>query len=632
MNEMPGTDIASSIETSAEASIETPVAAPLDTPAALAARRRDAALLVVGLAQGVVLWALWYFAAEGRMLAGSPRIVMPIVFAALAMPIALYWSIDAVIGRTERLLMVLVLGLLFGFIGWHQAATSIDPSGRGIASPFQGVRPQVVVAAFVAGAMLLHLWVCRRSHRYHEYFDLTWRNAIATAFAILFAGATWAILFAGAGLLRTVHITTVRDLLGEAWFRLPVTTLAIAFGFVMARRWSAMTLALRRAWLSLNAWLLPVALGFGVVWVLAIPFAGRAGDGDRTLTSARLLWFLALAVCFLNAAWQDGRSPAITSRRLRRALRWAWLATIPIALFAAWSIVPRVGQYGWTEDRIWGALVAAMALAYAVGYPAPRVHDPRWMPWVGRINVWVAVLASLAIIALLTPIADARRLAVASQVDRALANGTAGVDPPRVDTAWLRWQAGSYGIEGLRRLAAEGGPDIADAARAELARTRRYPGAAMAEAPDAAGAAIEAWRDPDAEASIAALRAWAEADDDVADRDRPRGERRWSADRRFVGDCFASGWRCGAWLQQIDGEGEPELMLLLFGAHPGSDRLLVYRQQAGAFERIGLAELPRRESFGAWRDAIEATLPQVVSPRLPELQFGEDRIHLAPRE
>src|SRR5690606_2705287 len=468
MHETPGTDIALPAGTPVGPALAGPIDdrdAP-DAHATLAARYRDAALLAVGLAQGIVLWALWYFASEGQPLAGSPRIVMPIVFAVLAMPIAVYWSTDAIIGRRERFAMVLVLGLLFGFIGWHQAATSVDPFGREIASPFQGIRLQVVLAAFAAGIMLLHHWVCRRSHRYHEYFDLSWRNAIATAFATLFAGVAWAILYAGAGLLRTVHITAVRDLLGEPWFQLPMTTVAIAFGFVMARRWSAMTLALRRAWLGLNAWLLPVALAFGVAWVLAIPFAGQGDGGDRTLTSARLLWFLALAVCFLNAAWQDGHSPAIASRRLRRGLRWAWCATIPIALFAAWSILPRVGQYGWTEDRIWGALVAAMALAYAVGYPAPRARDPRWMPWVGRINVWVAVFASLAIVALLTPIADARRLAVASQVGRALAHDIGDADPARVDTAWLRWQAGTYGVEGLRRLAERGRPRLAEAARA----------------------------------------------------------------------------------------------------------------------------------------------------------------------
>ncbi len=596
--------------------------------AARAARRADAVLLVVGLDQGLVLWTLWYFAADGRLLTGSPRIVLPLVFAALAMPIAVYWSVDAIIGRTERILMVLALGLLFGFIGWHQASTSVDPTGREIASPFQGVRLQVVVAAFVAGTMLLHLWVCRGARRYHEYFDLSWHNAIATAFALLFAGATWAVLFAGAGLLRTVNISAVAGLLEEEWFQLPMSTTAIAFGFVTARRWSAMTLALRRAWLTLNAWLLPVALGFGIAWVLAMPFTGYDGGSERTVTSGRLLWFLALAVCFLNAAWQDGHSPAIASRRLRSALRWAWFATIPIALFAAWSIVPRVGQYGWTEDRIWGALVAAMALAYAAGYPAPRAHDPRWMPWVGRINVWVAVVASLLVVALLTPLADARRLAVASQVGRALGNG---VEPARFDAAWLRWQAGTYGVEGLRRLAAEGRPGIADAARAELAKTRRYPGGLPAPAPDAAVAAIEAWRTADGAAPVAELQAWFEGAAATGSRPRPAiGRHGWRDEGWPARACLTSGWRCGAWLQDIDGDGQREVMLLLYGQYEGQDELLVYRHEADAFERIATASLPRRESFDAWRGAIETALPEVLAPRLPELQVGEDRIHLAP--
>src|SRR5690606_16743400 len=195
------------------------------------------------------------------------------------------------------------------------------------------------------------------------------------------------------------------------------------------------------------------------------------------------------------------------------------------------------------------------------------------------------------------------------------------------------WQAGTYGVAGLRRLAAEGGPDVAESARVELARTSRNGDGLAAQEPDATAAVIEAWRTEEGAVPVAELLSWFEGIDTGAIPVAPGSvipKLGWHDEGWPARACPAGGWRCGAWLQDIDGDAANEIMLLLFGLHEGGDQLLVYRHEAGAFERIAVASLPRRESFDAWRSAIEAAPPQLLQPRLPELQVGEDRIHLAP--
>lgn len=579
----------------------------------------DAGLPAVGLAQGLGLWALWFFASKGQVLAQAPARVSALVLALLAMPIALYWTVDARIGRGERLLLVLACGLLFGYIGWHQAATSVNPLAEAIGSPWENLRFANVAAALGAGIVLVHLWACRKADAYAELFELTWHNAIATGFAVLFTVLAWAILYAGAGLLFTVDIRIARDILGEEWFALPASTLMLAFGFVRVRRRPELIVGLRRAWLGVTAWLLPVALAFGLVWVLAMPFAKTMPDADRRLSAGGLLVYLLLSIGFLNAAWQDGRTPAIRKRAWQVLLRWLWLVTIPVALYVAWAIAVRVGQHGWTERRIWSAFLAVLCLAWTLGYALPARRGRGWLPWVGRVNVLVAILAAVGALALLMPPADARRLAAADQLHRALA---ADADPQDVDLAWLRWRAGSYGLAALQQLAERGSPALAAAARAELARKSRFEGPVFA--PESMPP-LESWRAQDGSAPVAALQDWITGLDARADALDPDTV-------RIARQCRTPGWQCAAWLQELETGGEPAVALLAFHPGAGLGQILVLSRTDTGFERLGTARLPRRRSMDAWRSAVEAQAPQALAPLLPDLQIGGSRIHLVPRE
>jgi hypothetical protein len=79
---------------------------------------------------------------------------------------------------------------------------------------------------------------------------------------------------------------------------------------------------------------------------------------------------VAVTLVLVNAAYKDGDSiPPL-------AVRWAGRAAAPMMLIltvlAAYAIALRVWQYGWTPMRLRSAMVAVIALVYAVDTAARR--------------------------------------------------------------------------------------------------------------------------------------------------------------------------------------------------------------------------------------------------------------------
>jgi hypothetical protein len=129
----------------------------------------------------------------------------------------------------------------------------------------------------------------------------------------------------------------------------------------------------------------------------------------------------------------------------------------------------RIGQYGWTPERMWGAVAIAIALAYGlIGW---------WSIWRGRrdfddvlrslqVKLSIGVCALMVLLAL--PIIDFGAISSRSQVAR-LATGK--VEPAKLDWAALAFD---FGPSGRRQLAemARTGPSgwrqlAADALKAE---------------------------------------------------------------------------------------------------------------------------------------------------------------------
>lgn len=212
--------------------------------------------------------------------------------------------------------------------------------------------------------------------------------------------------------------------------------------------------------LALLAWLTPLMALIGAGFLLALPFTGLAPLwGTRSAVS--ILW---------GRPPPSSSSPTPPSRTERPRFppccasgRIAALLPAPLILIAAYGLALRVGQHGWTPDRVAAAACLLVGAAYAGGYAFAALRPGRWLAAMERTNVITAVLAVAVLLALFTPLVDPARLSVNSQVRRLHAGRIA---PDSFDYAFLKPDPVAYGRRALDRLKADANPAIAKAAAA----------------------------------------------------------------------------------------------------------------------------------------------------------------------
>jgi hypothetical protein len=202
-----------------------------------------------------------------------------------------------------------------------------------------------------------------------------------------------------------------------------------------------------------------VAIGF----ILALPFTGLQPlwtamtipsmylPHKTSHATGTLLLAIGLLILLINSHYQDGRPETRNSRVLTAARVPAALVLMPLVALAIVGLYLRVAQYGWTPTRIVGAGLALVAFCHALGYAIAALRSGAHLRYLPVTNTASALVAVVVLFSLLTPIADPRRLAVASQVAR-LESGA--VEPERFDFKFLATPtlSGEYGKDALERL------------------------------------------------------------------------------------------------------------------------------------------------------------------------------------
>jgi hypothetical protein len=184
------------------------------------------------------------------------------------------------------------------------------------------------------------------------------------------------------------------------------------------------------------------------LFILALPVRGLSGLGGVSV-ALTLLAMVAAAATLVTAALDRSDGAAAHGPVMRRAVQGlALILPVPAAL-AGYALWLRVEQYGWTPERVFAALVAALAAGYALSYAGAVLRRHHWMARIRAANVWMAlVLAGLAAL-WLTPLVDAERIAAQSQLQR--------------------FEAGLTPLEDLDIAALDGWGKAGAAARARLA-------------------------------------------------------------------------------------------------------------------------------------------------------------------
>ncbi len=405
---------------------------------------------LTGAVQGWALWGLWKLFQSKTWPATEPLVYTGLLYVALAVPLVIYCTQNVEdLSRRVRQLAVLGFGLLFAALGAVTAWSAGVDAGL-------GMRFHDTLVAWVLGFVLLGLFCgfdfAERRWRYERLFYYAWRNGILLVTAAVMTGIFWGVLWAGAGLMSLIGVKFVRELITQSLFVFTVTGLVVAASVGLGLVRAGMTETIRRYALSIAAWLLPLVLFFAVLWAVALPFTGLDPLFKTRYAARLMLGFMALAVLFANCAYQDGEHEAYPEW-LARALQVAWPALVVVVGVAWWALGLRVAQHGWSEDRLWAALVAVLAAVYAVGYALSWLKRERWMQAMGTTNIVAALLLCAGLLVYVAPPTEVRKLAVAAHLAHVQQKQAGADKAPEPDWNYLRWESGRYGREALQAMA-----------------------------------------------------------------------------------------------------------------------------------------------------------------------------------
>jgi Domain of unknown function (DUF4153) len=182
-----------------------------------------------------------------------------------------------------------------------------------------------------------------------------------------------------------------------------LTTLAFALAIHVTDVQAHIVRGVRTLALTLLSWLMPLFALIAAGFLASLPFTGldplwATGNGTSLVLPAAA----ALAV-LINAAYQDGVREQPVALVLRGAGMLAAVALTPLVAIAAYAMMLRVNQYGWTAERVIVAACTVVAAGYAAGYGLAAVTARPWLRPIETASVVMALVVWAVILALFSP-------------------------------------------------------------------------------------------------------------------------------------------------------------------------------------------------------------------------------------
>lgn len=569
------------------------------------------AIVLLGLAASLALLALHQAALPWR---DHARMLTLAYTLTLAAPLGAALLLRRA-GDAYAWLCTLAVALLWGALAWHEGGMMLPTAAS--AWSHAGIWIYAVTSAVALFLVLAFAGAYRTSPRrltYPALFAVAWSHELALVVAQVFTAMGWLLLGLWAGLFQIIGIALFAEVFSNVHFAYPATGVLFGLGLMFGRNQAGMIRAMLRVCRVLGMVLLPVIALVGLSFALALPFTGLEGLWDTRHAAALLITLVLATVALTNAVFQDGtRGDPPYPRWLRWFVNGA-LAVLPVfAALALLAFAMRVRQYGWTVERLFGVLVAGVALLFAVGYALAlwAARPGTWLRLAAPVNMVTALVLIVGLLASHAPGTDFRSLAARSQLARALR------DPAKADIAYLRWQLGQPGVAALRALEADPAlaahPEVQAAIRAELARQARW----TAALPEAADPATRLAVYPHSTAVPDGL--WPALLAGISDYDKQQ-----------LGGCRPT--TCVMLGVDLDGDGQYEWLLL---SSPGVN----LTQAVLALTSTGwhvVGSTPRhdgytQEDWTTLRKALAAGTWQTHPPRYQDLWIGKQQYVVAPR-
>jgi hypothetical protein len=159
-----------------------------------------------------------------------------------------------------------------------------------------------------------------------------------------------------------------------------------------------------------------------------------------------------IALFLVNAVIGDKAEDAALARPLRWGAMALGLSLLPLVAISAWSTGLRIGQRGFSPDRLWALTFIILAAITAVAYAVAILRRGDWVARLYRSNLHLALILGGVSLILSTSIISFDRLATADQVAR-LNSGR--IKPVDFDYRGLWFDFGPPGKAAIKRLAKE---------------------------------------------------------------------------------------------------------------------------------------------------------------------------------
>lgn len=367
-------------------------------------------LAVAGALGGALLWAAAK-AAEQGWIGDYPALILigalMTLFAALlgmAGPLGLGRALPRAAGLAVVLAGLLALSML-------RYATPDEFLRGGL---------PVLAALTVAGLPVPFLIAAARTgwRDYPALFLEAWSVVLRFAAAVAFTGLVWLVIYLSNEVLRIVGINVIGSLLRQELVVMVVSGAVLGLGMAVIH--DLADLLSPYVVLRLFRLFLPVVLAVMVVFLVALPFRGLSGLAGDLSPALLLLTLVGGGIALVSIAVDQSDEEAAGSPVLRRSAQAMALLLPVLAGLALWAIRLRVADHGWSPERVFVALVAAIGIVYGLVYAQAVLRGGAWMERVRQGNIALA----LAIIALaglwLTPILNAERISAQSQLARFL--------------------------------------------------------------------------------------------------------------------------------------------------------------------------------------------------------------------
>ncbi len=285
---------------------------------------------------------------------------------------------------------------------------------------------------------------------YAQLFDLSWTIVVRYAAAWLFVAVAWGVLLLSDALLGLVGITVIADLLEiEAVpFLISGLVLGLALAIVHELREYVSPFLL----IQLLRLLLPVLLVVLGVFILALPLRGLSGLFGH-FSAATVLGSVAFAgITLVTTAIHRDDEMAVQGAWMQGAAQvLALLLWVPagLAVYAVWL---RVAQYGLTPDRVAAMIAAVLVTVYALLYGGAVARRADWAGRIRAVNRVMAMIVAAVAVLWLTPVLNAQRLSVNSQLARAADPDVAAAELAVWEMTHDWGHAGRAGLEKLRTM------------------------------------------------------------------------------------------------------------------------------------------------------------------------------------